>query len=161
MMAWTTRDLLTSSLQQHGLAMNWGGDPDTHHGLVALSTVPTTVARAVCHDLSLSGVKASWAPDEQDASEAWLHVVDAPVYRVWLGSRASGWRQHGYLIIGGCVQTRLGRDDAMRIVRLELGAGMVAVEFEDGTYCYADQKAADADETGVLADAVISICEEA
>lgn len=74
-MTTTTRDLLTSSLHQHGLELNWGVDPDTHHGLVALSTVPTTVATAVCHDLSQSGVEASWAPDEQDASQAWLYAV--------------------------------------------------------------------------------------
>jgi len=157
----TTRDLLTSSLQQHGLAMDWGGDPDTHHGLVALSTVPTTVARAVCHDLSLSGVEASWAPDEQDASKAWLYVIDAPVYRVWLGHRASAWSHRGYRVEGEEVTTRKGLDDAMRIVRSELGGDMVAVECEDGTYCYVDQEAADADQTGAQAAAVVSICEEA
>jgi hypothetical protein len=157
----TTRDLLSSVLDAHGLTLRWRSDDETAHGLVADRAIPTPTAYQICRDLIALGVIGNYSPDVDDASVAWIYAVDAPVYRVWLGHRASGWRQrYGYEVVGECVQTRLGREDALHIARIELGADIVSVECEDGTYCYRDQDAADADETGVQADAVISLCEE-
>ncbi len=65
----------------------------------------------------------------------------------------------GHRVTGQTVGAE-SRSEALRLVRLVLGGAIVAIRTDDGdgdvTYCYRDQEAADGDDTGAAAQAVVS-----
>lgn len=75
---------------------------------------------------------------------------------VWLGCRASIWSHRGYEVRGETVYTS-SRKDARRIVRESLGDDVIRVQVDDGEYYYREAETADRDDTGVLADAIVSV----
>ena len=48
-------------------------DPDTNDGLVSAESVPIAVARAEENRLQAAGLDASWAPDADDGTRAWVY----------------------------------------------------------------------------------------
>lgn len=65
----------------------------------------------------------------------------------------------GYRVVGQSVGAA-SRSEALRLVRLVLGDAIVTFRTDDGdgdvTYCYRDREAADGDDTGAAAQAVVS-----
>lgn len=58
-------------LRDHGIAVV----PDTDEpGYVAANAVSVALARSVVDELEAAGVVASWSPDCDDATMAWLYV---------------------------------------------------------------------------------------
>lgn len=77
-------------------------------------------------------------------------------WKVWLGYRASSWSHRGYTVLGETVYTR-SRRDAVRIVRESLGRRVYrACADGDGALYYVSLAALCRDQTGALADAVVS-----
>jgi len=56
-----------------GITLLFGADPDSF-GVVAKTTITTDNARRAVESLSANGFAASWAPDNDDRSAAWLYV---------------------------------------------------------------------------------------
>jgi len=80
-------------------------------------------------------------------------------WQVWLGHRASIWAHRGYEVRGETVYVS-SRQEAERLVRRSLPDGAVRVRGDDGDYWYDDEETAESDDSGVLADAVVSRAEE-
>jgi hypothetical protein len=68
----------------------------------------------------------------------------------------------GYSVTGQSVGAA-SRSEALRLVRSVLGDAIVTFRTDDGdgdfTYCYRDREAADGDDTGAAAQAVVSYVE--
>ena len=56
-----------------GITLLFGADPDSY-GVVAKTTITTAAAKQAVQALSGEGLTASWAPDNEDHSQAWLYV---------------------------------------------------------------------------------------
>jgi hypothetical protein len=80
-------------------------------------------------------------------------------WKVWLGHRASVWSHRGYEVHGETVYVD-SRQDAEHVVRHSLPDDAVCIRADGGDYWYADEESAERDDTGILADAVVSRADE-